>query len=234
MTDVSKNYLVEFIPNEVWYKRISLSYLGVPIGTRMTVIRLNSDSLFVHSPVRLDDLTRAELDKLGRVDFVVSPNNMHHFFIGDYFDAYPGAKIFASPGLTVKRKDLKFKYFLGPAPEPEWAEHIDQIMFLGHPLLQEIVFFHKRSRTLIVADLIVNFQEDSHPITKLVTRLGGIYQRPTTPIDFRLSIEETGLARASIERILEWDFDAIILAHGQIIKSGGKQILKNAFHWLYE
>jgi hypothetical protein len=226
------NQLIEFVPNEIWYKRIPLSYLGVPIGTRMTIIRINSDSLFIHSPVRLDEATRLELSKLGRVDFVVSPNNMHHLFIGDYFDAYPSAKIYASPGLPEKRKDLNFKYKLHDIPEPEWIEHIDQMLFQGHPLLREVVFLHKRSGTLLVADLIVNFQADSHPITRMVTKIGGIYQRPTPPIDYQLPEEDMVKTKSSIERLLKWDFDRIILAHGSIIESNGKDVIRQAFNWV--
>lgn len=224
--------LIEYVPNQIWFKRIRLSYLGVPIGTRMTIVRLNSDSLFIHSPIRLDEQTQAELAKLGRVDFVVSPNNMHHLFIGDFFDMYPSAKIYASPGLPEKRTDLSFKYKLHDIPEPEWAEHIDQMLFLGHPLLREVIFLHKRTGILIVADLIVNFQSDSHPLTRLVTKIGGIYQRPTPPIDYNLSAENTVRIRASMNRILQWDFDRIILSHGSIVEQNGKAVLKEAFKWL--
>ena len=78
------------------------------IGTRMTVIRLADGGLFLHSPIRLDDETRAALDAIGPVRCVVAPSKVHHFFVGAYRDAYPHAKLFAAPGLPAKRKDLRF------------------------------------------------------------------------------------------------------------------------------
>src|SRR3990167_6738927 len=100
----------EFVPGRIWLKDIPLRFLGVPVGARMTVIRLVNDVLFLHSPTRLDDQTRQELSGLGRVRYIVSPNNMHHFFIAEYFEEYPMAQIYASPGLVEKRRDLTFRY----------------------------------------------------------------------------------------------------------------------------
>lgn len=39
-------------------------------------------------------------------------------------------------------------------------------------------------------------------------------------------------ARASLERILSWDFDRIILAHGHLIETNGKRALREAYSFL--
>ena len=44
--------------------------------------------------------------------------------------------------------------------EPDWAADIDQVVVHGSFALTEVVFFHRRSRTALFADLIQNFPRD--------------------------------------------------------------------------
>lgn len=220
---------VEIVHEKLWVKQVPLRFFGVQIGTRMTVIRLPENHLFVHSPIALTPATKASLNMLGAVTYVVSPNNMHHLFIGDYFEAYPSARIYASPGLREKREDLQFYKILGDKPEYDWSQFIDQMIFYGGSTLKEVVFFHRETRTLIVADLLMNFQENSPPLTKFLTNIAGAYQIPTSPIGAEADETQRVIARKSVMRILEWDFDRIILSHGDIIHTGGKAIFCQAF-----
>lgn len=224
--------MIEIVENKLWVKKISLSFLGLNIGTRMTVMRLGGDSLFIHSPVQLDEKTKQEIDKIGRVDFVVSPSKMHHFFIADYMQRYPAALVYASPGLPEKRKDISFKYKLKDGPENQWADHLEQKIFFCGEDFREVVFCQKETKTLVVADLIMNFHQDTAFLTKLVLKIMGSYGKPMTPVDTNLTANQKALAVASLDCILGWDFDRIILAHGDIIETGGKQVLAEVFSWL--
>lgn len=94
----------EFVPG-IHLVESTVRFYGVRIQTRMTVVQLSDSRLFVHSPVALDAAIRRDLDSLGEVTFVVSPNKIHHLSIGEYTDAYPRAKAFASPGLPERRPD---------------------------------------------------------------------------------------------------------------------------------
>ena len=136
------------------------SFYGFPYSTRMAVIRLSDGSLFVWSPVALSTALRAAVDALGPVRHLVSPNALHHLFLADWTSAYPEARLYASPRLRRKRRDLSFNVELGDAPEPAWAGDIDQIVLHGSFALTEIVFFHRHSRTALFADLIQNFPRD--------------------------------------------------------------------------
>ncbi|MFP6683339.1 MAG: DUF4336 domain-containing protein, partial [Polyangiaceae bacterium] len=102
-------------------------------------IRLMDGSLFVHSPVQLSDATRAKVDEHGVVKHIVSPNKLHHLYMGDWADAYPAAKLYASPGLGKKRGDLRFEATLGDTPEPPWDGEIDQCVFRGSVFMEEVV-----------------------------------------------------------------------------------------------
>ena len=107
------------------------SFHGFPYPTRMAVIRLSNGSLFVWSPVALSGSLRASIDVLGPVRYLVSPNALHHLFIAEWKSAYPEARLYASPRLRDKRKDLAFDATLAEAPEPEWAADIDQVVLHG-------------------------------------------------------------------------------------------------------
>jgi len=222
----------EIIPQKIWICDYPLRFLGVPIGTRMTVVRLQNKKLFIHSPVELKKHIQAELEMLGEISYVVSPNNLHHIYIGDYFDEFKYAKIFASPGLAKKRTDLHFRHELNDEPEAAWENELDQTIFYGHESLREVIFYHKESRTLILADLIMCFDDHSPFLTRLITKMLGIYNRAAPPLDFENSLSQKVQARISAERILQWDFDKVILSHGSIIEKNGKEIFRQAFDWL--
>jgi len=35
-----------------------------------------------------------------------------------------------------------------------------------------------------------------------------------------------------MERILDWDFDQIVIGHGAVVKNKGKEVFCDAFRWL--
>lgn len=118
---------MELSPDRRWIAEMPLRFYGVEVGARMSVCRLSgeADGLWVHSPIRLTGELKQELDTLGPVRFVVSPNKLHHLFVADYVAAYPEARIYASPGLPEKRPDLGFHGVLGDTPELGWVRDLD-------------------------------------------------------------------------------------------------------------
>jgi len=217
---------------ELWVTERPLRFGGLQVGTRMTVIRLSSGELFLHSPVRLDPALAAALEALGRPRFVVAPNRFHHLFAGDYVAAYPACELFLAPGLERKRPDLKIAGVLGDAAHPAWANEIDQGLIRGVPLMNEVVFLHRPTRTLLTSDLVFNIGRDSPALTRWGFRLLGGYGRFGTTVLERLFVRDRPAARASLERVLAWDFDRVVLAHGQVLEHGGRDGLRRAYAWL--
>jgi hypothetical protein len=226
--------LKELVPNRLWIREMPLRLFGLEWGTRMSVVRLSGEggALWLHSPIALDQRLREDLEGLGQVRFVVCPNMGHHMFAGEYFAAYPDAGFYAAPGLPEKRSDLPFDGVLGDAPEPGWAKDLEQAVFRGNRMVREVVFCHQESHTLIVADLVQSADSGSPLLTRLVKRLMGTYKRPGLPLPFRLGFRDKAAARASLERILSWDFDRILLCHGPIVERGGKDVFREAYSFL--
>lgn len=201
-------------------------------STRMTVIRLDDNGLFLHSPIRLDDDLRRELDNLGQVRSIIAPSKAHHLYVADYCSTYPQAKLYGALGLPVKRKDLRFAGMLGDEPRPEWRGHVEQRTVAGAPMLNEVVFFHPASRTVIFTDLIFNVPAERPWGIPFVFRLmgtGGVFG----PHRFvRWMIRDKEAARESLGLIMRWDFDRVIMAHGDIVDSGGHQKVRDAFGFI--
>ena len=201
-------------------------------STRMTVIRLTDGGLFLHSPIRLDEGLRAELGGLGEVRAIVAPNKFHHLYAGDACAAYPSANLYGAPGLPVKRKDLKFAGMLADEARPEWRGDLEQRTIRGMPMLNEVAFFHPSSRTLIATDLIFNVPRDRPWGIPIVSRLLDVGGRFGPSRLGRWLIRDKQAARESLGLIMRWDFDRVIVAHGDVLESGGHKKVRDAFGFI--
>lgn len=220
------------LAKDLWIVDRSQRFFGLWVGARTTVIRLADGSLWLHSPVELDAGLRRELDALGPVRFAVAPNRVHHLYAGKVAEVYPESRLWIGPGLETKRPDLKFVSILDDEAPPEWRGQIDQIFFRGRPYENEVVFCHRASRTLITCDLAFNFGPSAPWTTRLWMSLMLSYGYfGPTKLD-PLLIRDRPAARACMERILAWDFDRVIIAHGDVQESGGRALLREGYAWL--
>jgi Domain of unknown function (DUF4336) len=210
-----------------------VSFLGFRYLTRMALIRLSTGGLFAWSPVALAAALKAKVDALGPVRCLVSPNRLHHLFLDEWKSAYPQARLYASPGLRRKRSDLAFDGELGDRPEPEWAADIDQVPVRGS-ILTEVEFFHRASRTAILADLVQNFPPDWFRGWRgVVARLDGICApKPGAPREWRASFFNRRAARTALHNILAWPIERVLIAHGEPVAGDGAAFVRRAFGWL--
>ena len=226
--------LVEFGP-EIWTAEGSVvSFYGFPYPTRAAVIRLSDGTLFVWSPISLSPRLKSAIDALGPVRHLVSPNSIHHLFLGEWKAAYPDALLYAPPDLRKKCRGLVFHADLGDLPDAAWASDVDQVVMRGSVALTEVVFFHRASGSAIFGDLIQNFPRDwFRGWQGVVARLDGIVApNPGAPREWRASFVRRARARAALERILSWPIERVLIAHGQCAHTGGLEFVKKAFGWL--
>lgn len=220
------------LADDVWVTERPQRFFGLPVGARMTVIRLSGGRLLLHSPLPLDAPLRAQLDALGRVAYAVAPNRVHHLYAGDVVRAYPEARLWVAPGLPEKRPDLVYEAVLGDEAPPEWRGELEQTFFRGRPYENEVAFFHPASRTLLLCDLAFNFGPRDALPTRLLMKLLRSYGRLGPSRLDPLLIRDRAAARASLERILAWDFDRVIVAHGDVQESGGHPLIRDGYAWL--
>lgn len=220
------------LDEELWVFDRPLRIAGLNVGTRMTAIRLADGGLFLHSPVSLDAHTRESLAALGPVRHVIAPNKMHHLYVSEYRNAYPDARLYAAPGLAEKRSDLSFHEVLGDAPSAGWSGQIEQCLFAGTPYVNEMVFFHPASRTLLLTDLAFNITEPEGLATALWQRVSGTYRRFGTGRPLRWLTRDRDAARRARDAILAWDFDRVVVTHGVVVREKGHRLVRSALSWL--
>lgn len=223
--------MLRTIAPDVWELAAPLRFLGFAIGTRMVVVRLPGGGLLLHSPVAIDEGTRGELEQLGPVTHIVCPNPYHHLFAGQAQKLYPEATLSGARGLADKRRDLRVDRALDETPADDWAGAIDLITIRGS-LLRETVLLHKPSRTLVSADLVEYYEHHDEWITRTYLKLAGVYGKVTWNRFLRFLYRDRAAARASIDRVLAWDFDRATLAHGHIIERDARAQIERGFEWL--
>ncbi len=225
------------IGDEIWiYEGSEVKFYGFPFSTRMTVVRLSNGDLWIHSPERLNEQLQQELAVLGTVRYLISPNKLHHLFLEEWIAAYPAALKYSSPGLAQKRRDIGFDAELSELTPDEWGQDIGQMIFRGSSVMEEVVFYHKRSRTLILTDLIENFDPQRlNWWQRGLARFAGImHPQGKTPLDWRLTFlfGDKDQARASLRRVMEWEVENVILSHGNCVFGFGREFVKKSFTWL--
>ena len=212
--------------DDLWVVQRPLGFLGMQLGTRMTVVRFGQE-LLLHSPVAPDDALRHELAGLGNVRWVVGPNKFHHLYLGPWMAL--GAAGWAVPGLCRKRTDLAFAGTVGQGTP--WPDDFHTHALSCIPFTEEAVFLHRPSRTLVVSDLMFNLTADAPWSTRALMWAGGGYPGCRCSTLERVMMKRAA-ARADLERILEWDFDRVVLAHGAVVEEGGRDALRQAYAWL--
>lgn len=226
--------LEEFAPSLYTADGPTVPFLGIPYPTRMAVAKLGDGSAWVWSPIALTPELERAVEAIGPVRQIVSPNKIHHLFLREWAERWPESRIHAPPGLAKRKPELRFDAELGDEPAPAWAAEIDQVIFHGSLAMEEVVFFHRASRTAIVCDLVQRHDPAGLSGWKgMLMRLDGLVgDAGSTPREWRASFLRRRPARAARERLLAWQPERLIIAHGACAQSGATGILERALAWI--
>ncbi len=199
-------------------------FFGLEVGARMTALA-TSDGLVLHSPIDMDPSSIAEI---GAPRWVVAPNKLHHLYARRWMEA--GVEAWAAPGLPEKRPDLTFSGVLDGGEHP-FGPDIGVFPMRSFAFTNEVVLLHRPSRTLVVTDLVFHFSASAPWLTRAAMTLAGGYPGCQTTVLERAGFHRP-TARKEIGELLEQDFDRLIMAHGEVIESGGREALRGALRWL--
>jgi hypothetical protein len=219
------------------YLKMAGVRLPLPFTTRMTVVRLSNGDLFIHSPIAFLATLADRLQTMGTVRHLVSPNQFHCAHIGEWSQAFPDAVTWASPCARERARsrgiDVRFDRDIGIESLEEWRAEIDQTAVPGG-IFREIVFFHKDSKTLILADTIINLELDKiRQPWRFAAKLTGMYY-PRGQIFFGMRLPlilQKRKTRAAVQKILSWQPERIILSHGRWFDSNATATLQRMFGW---
>ncbi|CAM9381047.1 unnamed protein product [Chrysoparadoxa australica] len=219
--------LTPICPN-VWGAERPFYFLSLDVGGRMAVIKLGDGSLWIHSPVDLDDDLRKALAEIGPVKHIVSPNYEHLKWAPQWIEAFPDAESYGCPGVLEKKPDVKWKHSIGDSTPACWPEEIEPLWldcetvpFSDKPFFNEVLFFHKPTKSLLVTDAYWNYPRS---MTRLRDRfwkwaMDVIY---LNPVYRGLMVDKQKMAKC-LEAVNGWDVERIIPCHGHIVNAKAKE-----------
>ncbi|WP_084251320.1 DUF4336 domain-containing protein [Sphingomonas pruni] len=231
--------MLEPLGQDLWFADGGIvSFKGFDYPTRMVIVRLADGGLWLWSPVEKTAALEQEVRALGPVRHIVSPNSLHYLFLSQWQVAFPEAELWGTAATIAKRKDLHFSKALADVAPAAWERQIDQFYFTNSLFMDELIFFHRASRTAIIADLSQTFSEAflkkhwpwwMRPIAKLSQMTEG---RGYPPIDYRISFRHRASARPKVRALIEEHPKHVVVAHGEIVRTEGETFLRRAFSWL--
>lgn len=209
---------------------------GIALGARSTIVRLTDGGLWLHSPGPLSTEARRWLDENGPVRAIVAPNLLHHLYLAEAVAAFPGARVYGPEGMAdkvgAKLPDGVVVRMLTPEGLP-WAGALEGLLVGGCPAMNEWVFLHPETRTLVLTDLAFNVQRADGLATRIFLAINGALGRfGPSRLARSFFMKDRAEVRKGIERILEWDFDRVVVSHGDVLETGGSQTLRESFAWL--
>ena len=207
---------------------------------RMTVIKLPDGGLLLHSPTRSTPGLRAEMDALGPVRAIVAPNLAHWMYAPEWQRTYPDAKLWAAPGLSrreqVKKAGLRIDAILSDTVPAEWASMLELIPVPGGLGFTEVALFHRPSRTLVLADLVQNFElaRLPAPLRPLARLLGNAAPSGRAPAHLRALVSAGGKqAQQAASRLVALHPERVVFAHGHLFEGGDAAgALVRSLSWL--
>jgi hypothetical protein len=223
------------LADSIWTASVPIRFAGAWFPHVMTVVQSRTGSLLLHSPCELSAGLSASLKSLGPVENVVAPNWFHDLYLAEYRAAFPTATFWGPPGLQKALGARIIDRVLDGGSTAPWFEELPHATIKGLLTFDESVFFHVRTRTLIVADFLMNLSAvaDAPAFTRFAFRIS----RADTglqvfPILRWLSVSNRAALRRAAEQMLEWRPEQIVVGHGNPITQDTLPRLHVAFRWL--
>lgn len=212
------------LADNVWIKTYPLSVLGTSHGRTVTIIRIASGKLVVHSMAPFSPSDLDEIRGVGEPGWLVEAMLLHDTYAREGRDRFPDVPFLGPPGFS---EIVGFPTLpLLPAP-PDWNGELEVVALQGAPKLKEHAFVHLPTRTLLVADLIFNFSPQEQGWDRFFHRyIAGFKRYPGMSRIFRLCVSDKPAFEASLAKLMALDFDRIIVGHGEVIESDGKTLLR--------
>ncbi len=215
----------------VWHDTGPVRIVGMKLTSTMTVLDIGGGALLVHSPLPLTPERREAIGSLGRVAHLYAPNTFHHFWLGEWIDAFPTAQVHAPAALAEKRRDLRIDRFHDREPAP-FAGSVVEVPLEGFRLV-ETVLLHRPSSTVVVADLVHNIGRPPGAWERTYTTVMGFYDRVALSGVIRWTgFSNRAAARRSVDALLAHSFERLVVGHGMPITAGAHAALEHAMSWL--
>lgn len=207
----------EPVADNLWTLQYPLSMMGAPIGRTVTIIRLQSGKLVIHSTAPFTPEDVAAIKRLGEPGWLVDVTNLHDTHAKEAVTAFLGIPYLAPEGFSeaagVPTQPLG-------VPPTEWGEEVQVLELTGKAeMAREYVVFHRPSRTLIEADLAFHVTADASLGLRIYASTvlkGGGSHDTAMPAPQKMAARDKEAFERSLEQMMAWDFDRVITGHGNV------------------
>jgi len=215
-------------PEITTFSRPFMRFGFLPIGGRSTAVKLSTGDVWLLASTPLTGETKAAIDNMGPLKYIMGADAVHHLFLGEFKKAYPEAKVIGVEALVAKKRAeglaLDGAYGADP-PDTKYGfeDEIKACYFSGYAN-KDVAWLHVPSKTLVEADLLFNL-----PATEQFSK---VKKSPTGKLDPHGSLhkwlvwgqsKDTAAMGRDVKTVAGWDFDRIIPCHGDVIETGGKK-----------
>ncbi|KAJ7598648.1 hypothetical protein C8J56DRAFT_814806 [Mycena floridula] len=231
--------VIREVKKNIWtFSRPFARFGIVPVGGRSTAVKLDAGDVWVLASTPLTEDTKSTLDNLGPVKYIMAGDIVHHIYLGEFKKAYPDAKVIGMEGLAEKKakEGLKLDGAYGSDPAGTlygFEDEIKSCYFSGF-MNKDVAWYHVASKSLIVADLVFNLPGteqyskstaySSIPLTGKMGPSSWLHQK----FLWGAGTDKEAMAKDA-KTVAEWDFERIIMCHGDVIETDAKKAWKDAF-----
>ena len=219
------------LAENAWTAPAPLRFWGLQMNTRMVIVRLTGRRLVVISPVPGAEDLRSTLSGLGKVAAIVSPNLLHHLSLTEWAEAYPDAQVYAPAGLEDKRRDLSGMEVLGAGLDELLGEELQRFPVEGMPMLNESLFYHPSSATLVCTDFCL-YMPKAEGVTKLFARAMKIHEQTNCDLLFRMMIRDKAAFRASLLPLRSLEIRHLTMCHHSVLSTRAGEALSEVLDQL--
>ena len=228
------------ISTRMWVHEDGMSMLGARLALRMTIVKLSDDSLWICTPTRHNPQLANRVAGMGEVKYIVASSNGHNLFLEAWRSAFPDASVYVAAGIPKKRPNLKGYTRLRDLDTPPWLGDLEMLPMDGAPFFDEHMFYHGRSKTLLVTDYFQNYTGVRQKgLGKIVTKLllepiGFKGKCLAPPLKTRFAVKDRQALCASLDRLWDLDIERVVPAHGDIFEQDAKQVIRDLCQRFYQ
>ena len=221
--------LTTVLDDRIWTLDRPVWFGGVRLRARTTVLRLDDGSLLLHSPAPPSDALAEQLRALGPVRILIVPNCFHHLGTPASAALFPDARVVGPASARARNKALKLDLDIGDARLNEVLPELETLPLAGVPFLDETVLYHRPTRTLLGADVVISACSQDHWTWRAAARITGCYERVRVPPDVRKTIADRSVVARSVRAMLERPAERLIVGHADVIETGWRERLAEAW-----
>jgi hypothetical protein len=220
------------VPDALWVSERPVWFSGVRLRARSTVLRLEDGGLLIHSPPEPSEQFCAALRALGELRWIVVPNCFHHLGAPATAARFPSAQVVGPPSAAARNSQLRLQLGLRDDAFLGAVKELDAIPLDGCPFLDETVFFHRPTGSLIGADLVLCASARDHWTWRWAARITGCYEKVQPPPDVRAKTRPNDAAARSIDRMAALPLQRLLVAHADTIDHRPSQTLLDAWSFV--